>query len=156
MRILIIGGTNFIGPHLVRWLAGRGHEVAVFHRGQTRAELPVSILHMAGDRSHLVDHRNDFRRFGPEVVVDMIAYTEEDARGLVGAFRGIARRIVVLSSGDVYRAYGRAIGTEPGPVEPTPLAEGAPCVRYYSLIATRPRGPTISSTPMIRSPSSGR
>ncbi len=42
------------------------------------------------------------------------------------AFRGIARRSVVLSSGDVYRAYGRLLGTEPGPIEPTPLDEDAP------------------------------
>jgi nucleoside-diphosphate-sugar epimerase len=40
--------------------------------------------------------------------------------------RGVARRIVVISSGDVYRAYGQLLGTEPGPVEPTPLVEDAP------------------------------
>src|SRR5437016_8910520 len=88
VRVLIIGGTNFIGPHLVRRLVDRGHEVVVFHRGQTRAELPASVRHLLGDRHRLADHRDDFRRFGPEVVVDMIAYTEDDARGLVEAFRG--------------------------------------------------------------------
>jgi len=56
----------------------------------------------------------------------MIAYTQEDARGLIDTFRGVPHRIVVASSGDVYRAYGRFIGTEPGPIEPTPLAEDAP------------------------------
>ena len=126
MRILIVGGTNFIGPPLVRQLVDRGHEVVVFHRGQTRAELPASVQHLVGDRHQLADHRDAFRRLGPEVVVDMIAYTEDDARGLVETFRGLARRLVVLSSGDVYRAYGRMLGTEPGPIEPTPLAEDAP------------------------------
>jgi nucleoside-diphosphate-sugar epimerase len=126
MRILVIGGTNFIGPHLVRRLVKFGHEVAVFHRGRTHTELPASVQHLLGDRHRLVDHRDEFRRLGPEVVVDMIAYTEDDARGLVETSRGLARRMVVLSSGDVYRAYGRLIGTEPGPVEPTPLAEDAP------------------------------
>ena len=42
------------------------------------------------------------------------------------AFAGRTARIVVLSSGDVYRAYGRFVGTEPGPIEPTPLTENAP------------------------------
>ncbi len=90
MRILVIGGTNFIGPHLVRQLVDHGHAVAVFHRGQPHADLPVSVECLTGDRHHLADHRDAFRRFGPEVVVDMIAYTEHDAQGLVNTFRGLA------------------------------------------------------------------
>jgi nucleoside-diphosphate-sugar epimerase len=126
MRILIIGGTNFIGPHLVRRLAAGGHEVAVFHRGQTRGELPASVGHIMGDRHQLTAHRDAFARFRPDVVVDMIAYTEADAIGLVETFRALARRVVVLSSGDVYLAYGRVVGTEPGPIVPTPLTEESP------------------------------
>src|SRR5690348_7512228 len=126
MRILIIGGTNFIGPHLVRRLVGAGHDVAVFHRGQARTDLPDLVRHITGDRRRLVDHRDEFLRFGPDVAVDMIAHTEEDARGLIATFRGLARRVVVISSGDVYLAYGRATRTEPGPIEPTPLAEDSP------------------------------
>ena len=55
----------------------------------------------------------------------MIGYTQDDAIGLVSAFRGLAKRSVVISSADVYRAYGRFIGTEAGPAEPTPLSEDA-------------------------------
>ena len=126
MRILVIGGTNFIGPHLVWRVVGRGHEVAVFHRGQAEAALPASVRRLRGDRHRLRDHRAEFARFGPDVVVDMIDYTEDDALGLVETFRGLARRAVVPSSGDVYRAYGRFLGIEAGPVEPKPLAEDAP------------------------------
>jgi nucleoside-diphosphate-sugar epimerase len=126
VRILIIGGTNFIGPHLVRRLVGSGHEVAAFHRGQTRAELPDSVRHITGDRHQLAAHRDEFARSRPDVVVDMIAYTEADAIGLVETFRGLARRVVVLSSGDVYLAYGRIVRTEPGPFVPTPLTEESP------------------------------
>jgi nucleoside-diphosphate-sugar epimerase len=56
----------------------------------------------------------------------MIAFTEQDARSLVSTFRGLAGRAVVLSSGDVYRAYGVFTGLEQGPLEPTPLKEDAP------------------------------
>jgi nucleoside-diphosphate-sugar epimerase len=35
MKVLVVGGTNFIGPYAVRRLAEAGHEVAVFHRGRT-------------------------------------------------------------------------------------------------------------------------
>ena len=41
MKVLVIGGTNFIGPPLVRRLVALGHEVAVFHRGRTQADLPA-------------------------------------------------------------------------------------------------------------------
>jgi nucleoside-diphosphate-sugar epimerase len=67
-----------------------------------------------GDRAELARHRDAFRRFAPDVVVDTIAYTEEDARGLVEGFRGIAGRYVVLSSQDVYAPYGRLLGLESG------------------------------------------
>ena len=40
MKVVVIGGTNFLGPPLVRRLVALGHEVAVFHRGRTRADLP--------------------------------------------------------------------------------------------------------------------
>lgn len=126
MRMLVIGGTSFIGPPVVRWLVNLGHEVAVFHGGQTHADLPSGVLHLVGDRHDPKPHVGEFRRFAPGVVLDMIAYTEADATGLVEAFRGLARRSVVISSADVYRAYGLFLGTEVGPVERTPLMEDSP------------------------------
>jgi nucleoside-diphosphate-sugar epimerase len=126
MKVIIVGGTSFIGPPLVRRLVALGHHVAVFHRGKTQAPLPSSVEQILGDRIALGTHTDQFRRFGPDVVVDMIALTEADARGLVAAFRGLAQRSVVISSADVYRAYGRFIKLEPGLVEPTPLVEDAP------------------------------
>jgi nucleoside-diphosphate-sugar epimerase len=126
MRVLIIGGTSFIGPPVVRQLAALGHLVAVFHRGQTRADLPSHVGHIFGDRPALRKYAAEFRRLGPEVVVDMIALTEADALGLVETFRGLARRTVVISSADVYRAYGRFMSQEDGPIEPTPLTEESP------------------------------
>jgi nucleoside-diphosphate-sugar epimerase len=126
MRVLILGGTHFLGPPLVRRLAAAGHRVTVFHRGRTHADLPAGVEHVLGDRDRLTDHAEALRRLRPDVVVDMIAYVEAHARGLREVFRGVAGRAVVLSSGDVYRAYGVFHGTEPGPVEPVPLPEDAP------------------------------
>ncbi len=141
MKILVIGGTSFLGPPLVRRLVTLGHEVAVFHRGQTHADLPPGVVEILGDRHSFADHVPDFRRFGPEVVVDMIAFTEADALGLVGTFPGLARRTVVISSADVYRAYGRFLGTEPGPLEPTPLTEDAPLRSVLFPYRQRSQGP---------------
>jgi nucleoside-diphosphate-sugar epimerase len=71
----------------------------------------------------------------------MIAMGEEDAEAAVAAFAGVARRIVVPSSGDVYRAYGIFIGIEPGPPVPVPLDEDAPLrtVRYPYRKSDTPR-----------------
>jgi nucleoside-diphosphate-sugar epimerase len=58
MNILIIGGTHFIGPHVVRYLAQQGHQVTMFHRGQTTANLPDTVTYILGDRHFLSDHRS--------------------------------------------------------------------------------------------------
>ena len=98
MRILIIGGTRFIGPAVVRRLYDQGHELAVFHRGETEANLPSRVSHLHGDRQRLSEHAGAFLRFVPDVVVDMAAFSEQDAQTVMATFRGLARRIVVLSS----------------------------------------------------------
>jgi nucleoside-diphosphate-sugar epimerase len=126
MRVLVIGGTRFIGPRLVRRLVAAEHEVAVFHRGQTTAPLPPATRTLLGDRHRLSDYAGAFRRFGADVVVDMIPYSEEDALSLVATFRGVAGRLVAISSGDVYRAYGVFARLEQGPPEPTPITEDSP------------------------------
>jgi hypothetical protein len=74
----------------------------------------------------------------PDVVVHMWAMTEKDAESLVGTFSG-ANRAVVISSGDVHRAYGRLVGLEPGPSDPIPLAEDLPLRESrYPYLKTAP------------------
>ncbi|HSI98498.1 MAG TPA: NAD-dependent epimerase/dehydratase family protein, partial [Gaiellaceae bacterium] len=55
----------------------------------------------------------------------MLAFVEEEGRRVLG-FRGVADRAVVVSSVDVYRAFGRLHRTERGPPDPTPLTEDSP------------------------------
>jgi len=126
MRVLILGGTRFIGPFVVRELIGRGHDVVVFNRGRTPGVLPAGVRRIVGDRAALESFREECRSAAPEVVVDMVPLREADARAVLETFRGIAHRLVVISSQDVYRAYGRLIGTEPGEPLPVPFDEDAP------------------------------
>lgn len=126
MKILIVGGTGFMGPHVVERLVRMGHEVVLFHRGQTESDRCQDVDHIHGEQRRLGDFVADFRRVGPEVVLNMIAFGEADARAFTRAFAGLARRAVVISSQDVYRAYGRLWCTEPGPPDPVPLDESAP------------------------------
>ena len=51
MNLLILGGTGFIGPHLVRHAVARGHDVTIFTRGRHDADLPESVIRLTGDRN---------------------------------------------------------------------------------------------------------
>jgi nucleoside-diphosphate-sugar epimerase len=123
MRILVIGGTGFVGTQVIQQLQKLGHTILVIHRNPTQEEPPSEVQHLLTDRARLPEFRQVFQQFAPEVVLDMIPYTELDARIVMETFHGIAQRVVAISSGDVSRAYGRLIGTEPGPIEPVPLTE---------------------------------
>ena len=126
MRILVVGGTRFIGAAAVRRLHHLGHDVAVLNRGQSPTAPPEGVRRIRGDRARLVDARQDARDFAPDVVLHTVIISERDAEGARDAFRGIASRWVMLSSCDVYRAYGRLTGTEPGPPDAVPLTETSP------------------------------
>lgn len=142
MRILVLGGTRFVGFHVVRRLHDLGHDVTIFHRGQTEADLPPAIRHIHGERRHLPGLVDIFRPLAPEVVLDVAPMAERDAQLTMRTFRGIARRVVALSSIDVYRAYGVLHGIEPGPADPAPLSEDAPLrEKLYPYRGERPRPP---------------
>lgn len=126
MRILILGGTSFIGPWVVRSLVDAGHTVTVFHRGSTTATLPDGVRHILGNRAGLPEFRSQFLDVMPDAVIDMLAMTEKSARMVVQTLGSIAARLIVVSSCDVYRAMGRLLETEPGDIIATPLTEDAP------------------------------
>ncbi|MBC8170373.1 MAG: NAD-dependent epimerase/dehydratase family protein, partial [Anaerolineae bacterium] len=94
MRILVIGGTRFIGLATVRQLQARGHEVAVFNRGQTAPELPEGVQQITGNKNALAESRAAFEGFAPEVVMHNIVTREDDAYAALEVFNGIARRLV--------------------------------------------------------------
>ncbi len=123
MRILVIGGTGFIGQFVSRRLLKEGHEVAALHRGQKdiAALMPGALsLINDGPLSSLSALERGLS-FRPDRVVHMLAMTEAGATAAL-LFSGHIERLVFASSGDVYRAYGRFIQSEPGPIEPMPLS----------------------------------
>jgi nucleoside-diphosphate-sugar epimerase len=124
IRAFVIGGAGFVGRHLVRALLERGCEVTVGVRNIDPTGLPESVRLLDTKDRHFEE---PLARALPDVVVDLAAMTQQDAAAAAAAaaFAGKTGRFVAVSSGDVYLAYGRFIGTEPGEPQPVPLTENS-------------------------------
>jgi nucleoside-diphosphate-sugar epimerase len=121
MKVLLIGGSGFIGQLATQQLQQSGHQVTVFHRGKANA--PQGTEEIFGDRQFIQDHQPEFRRHKFDVVVDFVLSSGRQAQQLMDTFRGIAGRVVALSSMDVYRAWGVFYNLEPGGLQELPLTE---------------------------------
>lgn len=95
MRVVIIGGSGHIGTYLVPMLVESGHEVINITRGQSEPYLPHAawqhVQQVVADRTE-EDTAGTFggriRDLQPDVVIDLICFTEESNRQLVEALRG--------------------------------------------------------------------
>ncbi len=138
MRILVIGGTRFMGPLVVRMLHEQGHDLTIFHRGQNQADLPEGVQEILGDRRHLSAVAERLQRVEPEVVLDMVPVIEQDAIEVMRAFKGV--RVVAISSQDVYRAFGRVNLKESGPADLSLITEESPLrENLYPYRGEKPR-----------------
>ena len=127
MRVVVLGGTRFIGLAVVEELAAAGHELLVVHRGRSEPDDLPPVRHLHVERSALAGARDEIARFRPVAAVDTYAMTRRDADCALAALPP-GLRLVVLSSIDVYRAYG-ALHAEAGgetETDPLPLDEASP------------------------------
>jgi nucleoside-diphosphate-sugar epimerase len=122
-RILILGGTGFVGPFVVEQLVERGHDVTLFHRGSHEPARVAGARHIHGDFGRLTDHLEELAEVGPEVVIDVSPSIGKSGHGVLH-FSGVAARGVVLTSMDVYRAMAVLSGVEQG-VQEMPVTEDA-------------------------------
>lgn len=123
MKILVIGGTGFIGTFVVRDLVAQGHDVAVFHRGNAKPVLHDSVRRIVGDRNDLAAHRAGIEQLAPEVVLDFLLSDDRQAQALMDCFRGLTARVIAISSQDVYRAHEVLLRKTSGPLQELPITE---------------------------------
>ncbi len=94
--------------------------------------MPAGPEEIRGDRNQLTASAQELKRFGPDAVIDLVISSAPQAEELMNVFRGATRRVLMLSSIDVYRAVGISHGTEDGPLQEVPLTEeselGAVCI----------------------------
>ena len=105
LRILILGGTSFIGPHQVEYALSRGHEITLFNRGRTNAHLFPEVEKLVGDRE---DDLSALEGRSWDVVVDNSAtnappWVERSANLL----KDMCERYVFVSTRSVYADTSR-------------------------------------------------
>ncbi|KAA3601568.1 MAG: NAD-dependent epimerase/dehydratase family protein [Calditrichaeota bacterium] len=129
MNVLILGGTNFVGPQIAKQLHNRGHKVSLFHRGVTEAHhiIPEEVHHIrCGKDGKLEDFLEEIKIFSPDAVIHMTPIGEKDSKRIVNFFKGITERIISISSMDVYQVYGVIHETENVPINNEIITESSP------------------------------
>src|SRR5260370_8549883 len=96
VRIIVLGGTRFIGRAIVEELVRAGHDILVVHRGHLEPDDIPSISHLHCDRSELTAHRQELAAFEPDAATDSSALTPADAPTAIPALQA-ATRLVLIS-----------------------------------------------------------
>lgn len=126
MRVLIIGGTGLIGTALTNRFIKDGHEVSVLSRSQRPTDLDEVVGHIRASAEGIRESRKAILALRPDVIVHLLLYTEKQAQDAINELGDFTDRLVVLSSGDVYRNYDGLRHLSDHPPDPVPLTEDSP------------------------------
>ncbi|WP_254279753.1 NAD-dependent epimerase/dehydratase family protein [Haloarcula marina] len=110
MDTLIIGGTGLISTGITRQAVAAGHDVTVFTRGETEADLPASVDRITGDRTdrEALERARDAISLG--CVIDMVGFDPADVETAIDVFAGHVDQYIFCSTVDVYH---RPVATMP-------------------------------------------
>lgn len=103
LSILVLGGTGFIGPHMVREALRRGHSVTLFNRGRTNNELFPDLETIKGDRDGGLD---GLEGRSWDAVVDNSGYVPRLVQESARLLAKNTRRYVYVSTVSVYADFG--------------------------------------------------
>jgi nucleoside-diphosphate-sugar epimerase len=125
MRVVVIGGSGHVGTYLVPALVEKGYEVINITRGQQKPYLPhaawKSVQHVQADREK-EDQAGTFgqlvHNLKPDIVIDMICFTEASARQLVEALRGQVQHFLFCGTIWMYGHSTQVPATEDQPRRP--------------------------------------
>lgn len=113
MKILILGGTKFLGRHLVDAALARGHEVTLFNRGKTNPDLFPNVETILGDREQDTEKLSG-REW--DAVIDVAGYLPRIVRLSAKALEGAVKKYVFISSISVYSEFSKVGIIESDPV----------------------------------------
>ena len=115
MRLLLLGGTSFVGRAIAEEALDRGHELELFSRGRTGADLFPGVVRHVGDRG-AAGAAGDYAALAGgawDAVVDVSAYVPRHVREAAHAVEASTGRYLLISTGSVYdRTQAEAPMTE--------------------------------------------
>lgn len=114
--LLVLGGTSFVGRHIVEAALERDHDVTVFNRGRTNPDLFPEARHLAGDRQ--AGDLDALRSDSWDLVVDVSAYYPRQVRDASAAMAGRVGHYTVISTVSVYAPTDEPVD-ETSPLLPT-------------------------------------
>ena len=130
LRILILGGTGFIGPFQVRYALSRGHSVTLFNRGRSNPGMFPEVETLIGDRNGQLDA---LRGHGWDVVIDNSRSNPDWVRLSAEFLRDSADRYFYVSSRSAYSDLSRVPMTSDAPTftyETAGVEPGSPNLPY--------------------------
>jgi 2'-hydroxyisoflavone reductase len=113
MRLLIIGGTAFVGRHITDAALASGHEVTLFNRGRRNPGLFPQATHLVGDRDSDLSALEGGEW---DATVDVCAYFPRQVRSLAAALDGRGGHHIFISSTSAYKVPVAAGFTEDAPL----------------------------------------
>lgn len=117
MRVLIMGGTRFIGVYLTQRLVEQGHEVVLFNRGN-RPVPCEGVQQIQGDRQDLEQLRSALAQEPFDAVFDNTGRERMDTQPLVELFQGRIQHFIYVSSAGVYQKSDQMPHEEGDPIDP--------------------------------------
>ncbi|MBM4188493.1 MAG: NAD-dependent epimerase/dehydratase family protein [Gemmatimonadetes bacterium] len=112
LKILVLGGTGFIGPHMVRRARERGHTITLFNRGRSNDDLFPDLETLIGDRDGKLDALKG-RKW--DAVIDTSGYVPRHVRDSANLLKGNADQYLFISTVAVYADFKKPGITEDYP-----------------------------------------
>lgn len=117
MKVLVMGGTRFIGVYLTRLLVAAGHDVTLFNRGK-RAAPVEGVRQITGDRTDAAQLRAQLTGESFDAIFDNNGRELSDTQPLIDLFQNMLQHFVYVSSAGVYLKTDQPPHFEGDPVDP--------------------------------------
>jgi len=124
MKLLIIGGTGFLGRHLTMLALDWGHDVTLFNRGHRQHANWRELVQLNGDRDQDLSALEG-EGLQWDLAIDTCCYRPEQAETLSMALLGRCERLIFISTISVYRDFSSPGMDESAPLHRTPQGEMA-------------------------------
>ena len=131
MKLLLLGGTVFLGRHIAQAALEKGHQVTLFHRGVHGPALFPAAEHVLGDRDGGLQPLAG-RHF--DAVIDTSGYLPRVVRQSAELLRDLAAHYTFISSISAYRSFPAPGLTEDAPLAELPEEAGEDAGRWYGAL----------------------